>query len=265
MHDDDPLFKGRSPARQASPKKPVVLKATDVHVRYRVRMVRGSRLGTTRRAGAAKAPKELHAVRGVSVQLREGDCLGIIGENGAGKSSLLRALGGFAPLASGTVLAASAPRLLTVGGATRPSWTGLETIEAGLRALRVPLSQRRYLTQDIVDFTGLADHLESPVSTYSRGMQGRLQFALNTAVPAQILFIDEGLGGADGRYKARSEERIKRMLENSGAIVLVSHSIPTVERLATSVVWLHEGKVELSGRPADVVPRYQQHLDEPNS
>jgi teichoic acid transport system ATP-binding protein len=265
MHDDDLLFKGRSPARKASPTKPVVLKATDVHVRYRIRMARGRRPGTTRRSDAAKAPQELHAVRGVSVQLREGDCLGIVGDNGAGKSSLLRALGGFEPLASGAVLAASAPRLLTVGGATRPSWTGLETIEAGLRALRVPLSQRRYLTQDIVDFTGLGDHLESPVSTYSRGMQGRLQFALNTAVPAQILCIDEGLGGADGRYRVKAQQRIDFMLGNSGAMVLVSHSLATIKRLATHAVWLHEGRIVHEGRPDEVIEIYERYLNAPQS
>ena len=243
----------------------MVLRAEDVHVHYRIRMarVRVAQGWTPRRPRVVEVPRELHAVRGVSLQLRAGECLGIVGDNGAGKSSLLRALGGFEPLAGGAVHVASAPRLLAIGGVTRPTWTGSETIEAGLRALRVPPEQRRDLTEDIVAFTELGDRLDAPVSTYSRGMQGRLQFALNTAVPAQILCIDEGLGGADGRHRAKAQERIAAMLAGAGAMVLVSHSLPLIERLATHAVWLHEGRVVLAGPPADVIAGYEDHLKAP--
>jgi len=240
---------------------PVVLLAQDVHVRYRIRMARSTSRAAARVLPTRTASQEIHAVRGVSGHLREGQCLGIVGDNGAGKSSLVRALAGFEMLASGTVLAASAPRLFAVGGAAKPAWTGLETIEASLRAMKVPLNRRRYLTQDIIDFTELGERLKSPVATYSRGMQGRLRFAINTAVSAQILCIDEGIGGADGRFRERANERISRMLGNAGALILVSHSMESIRKLATDAIWLHEGQVVLAGPVENVTDAYKNYLD----
>lgn len=237
---------------------PVVLQAEGIHVRYRVRPGRQiERAMIARGQPAERRVHEVHAVRGISLSVHEGDCLGIIGQNGAGKSSLVRALAGFEPLSAGRVLAAARPRMLSVGSATKPAWTGWETIELGLIALGVPRNRRQHFSQEIAGFTELGDHLRMPVAIYSRGMQARLQFAINTAVPAAILCIDEALGGADGQFRARAEQRIEKLLSSSGAIILVSHSMDLVGRMSSEVAWIKTGRLHRRGSAADVITAYK--------
>jgi teichoic acid transport system ATP-binding protein len=240
---------------------PVVLQAESVHVRYRVRPRRQvERALIARGQPVERRVRQVHAVQGVSLSVHEGDCLGIIGQNGAGKSSLVRALAGFEPLSAGRVLAAARPRMLGVGSAAKPAWTGWETIDLGLIALGVPRGRRRHFSQEIADFTELGDHLRMPVATYSRGMQARLQFAINTAVPAAILCIDEALGGADGRFRARAEQRIERLLSSSGAIIIVSHSMDLIGRMSSEVVWIKTGRLHRRGRPEEVIAAFKADL-----
>lgn len=240
---------------------PLVLQAEGVHVRYRVRPRRQiERAMIARGQPAERRVREVHAVRGISLSVHEGDCLGIIGENGAGKSSLVRALAGFEPLSAGRVLATARPRMLGLGSATKPAWTGWETIDLGLTALRVPKNRRRHFSQEIADFTELGDHLRMPVATYSRGMQARLQFAINTAVPAAILCIDESLGGADGHFRARAEQRIEGLLSSSGGIILVSHSMDLIGRMSSEVAWIKAGRLHRRGSPEEVIAAFKANL-----
>ena len=237
---------------------PVLLTADDVHIEYRTRVPRPIQQALRNR-GERGEQRTVHAVRGISLTLREGDALGIIGSNGAGKSSLLRGLAGLEPLAEGSVYAAEAPHLLGVGAALRTTWTGWETIEVGLRASGVRRPSRRQLSQEIADFTELGPHLDLPVGTYSRGMQGRLNFAISTAVAQRILFIDESLGGADDRFRARAEERTAAVLARSAAMIIVSHSMSTVRRLANRVIWMESGLVRTSGDPEEIVTEYERN------
>lgn len=233
----------------------MLLEASDVHVRYRIRVSRSVEQALRARR-LPESGQDTHAVRGVTLQVREGDCIGIIGSNGAGKSSLLRAIAGLEPLASGQLLAVARPRLLGIGAALKPAWTGWETIDVGLIAMGVSRKRRPHIAQEIAAFTELGPSLRLPVATYSRGMGSRLLFGISTAVPARILLIDESLGGADGRFKARAEARVQAMLKASEGIVIVSHSMSTIHQLATEVVWLEQGRVTLRGEPDSVTAAY---------
>jgi ABC-type polysaccharide/polyol phosphate transport system ATPase subunit len=239
--------------------EPLLLDARDVVVEYRIRVPRPLRRNDRRRNPALER-RIIRAVDTVSLSLREGDAVGLIGSNGAGKSSLLRALAGLEPIAGGTVHAVSPPHLLGVGEALKPTWTGWETIDVGLRASGVRLVSRRHLAQEIADFTELGPYLDLPVSTYSRGMKGRLLFALSTAVARRVLFVDESLGGADGRFRKRAEERVASIVARSSAMLLVSHYMPTIARLTNRVLWMESGCAKESGAPEQVIARYEEHL-----
>lgn len=228
-----------------------VLRATDVHIRYRLD-------GIHRRDREGRAtPQEVHALRGVSFTLRAGESLAVVGENGAGKSSLLAALAGLLPLASGTVRATTRPRLLSVGAVLQPLWTGRESIRVGLAALQAPTVDRGALEEDIERFVELGDALDLPVRTYSRGMAGRLLFAINTAVPAGILIVDEALGGADGRFRQRAQARLDALLAASGALIVASHNRPTLERLCTRAILLRSGRVAAAGGVREILDLHE--------
>lgn len=243
--------------KRPAPKRSLLLEASDVHVHYRIRASRSVEQALRARR-LPDSGRDTHAVRGVTLQVREGDCLGVIGSNGAGKSSLLRAIAGLEPLASGQLLAVARPRLLGVGAALKPAWTGWETIDVGLIAMGVSRKRRPHIAQEIAEFTELGPSLKLPVATYSRGMGSRLLFGISTAVPARILLVDESLGGADGRFKARAEARVAAMLRASEGIVIISHSMSTIRRLATEVLWLEQGRVTRRGEPVSVTAAYTE-------
>lgn len=228
-----------------------VLRATDVHIRYRLDPVHH------RAPGGRAVPREVHALRGVSLTLRASESLALVGENGAGKSTLLAALAGLLPLAAGTVRATSRPRLLSVGAVLQPLWTGRESIRVGLAALQVPRAERAAREEDIERFAELGDALDLPVQIYSRGMVGRLLFAINTAVPAGILIVDEALGGADGRFRARAQARLDALLAASGALIVASHNRPTLERLCTRALLLRSGRVAAEGTVREVLDLHE--------
>lgn len=231
-----------------------LLRAVDVHVRYRLDARRDFRRGEK-----VRAPRqEIHALRGVSLELHEGEALALVGENGAGKSTLLGALAGLVPLSAGSIEAIVRPRLLSVGAVLQPRWTGRESIRVGLAALNVPRPERASLVDDIERFAELGDALDRPVRTYSRGMRGRLLFAINTAVPEGILIVDEALGGADGSFQARAQERLDALLAASGSLVVASHSRPTLERLCERAVLLHDGQVAAEGTVSEVFDAYER-------
>lgn len=236
---------------------PVVLRAEDVHVRYRVR-ARAPREGS--RWSMRPVMRDIDAVRGVSLDLRAGESLAIVGQNGSGKSSLLRVLAGLLPPSRGNIHAQVRPRLLGVGAVMRPHWTGRESICVGLAALAVPASLRNAVMADIQDFVELGDALDLPVSTYSRGMHARLLFAISTAVPAGILIVDEALGGADGRFRERAQRRLDRLLEDSGSLIIASHQPALLLRLCTRAVLLRDGRLVGEGAVDDVLAAYGDRL-----
>ena len=230
-----------------------LLRAVNIHVRYRVK-ARRVRERSLRRIAPTMS---VHAVRGVSIELNSGDALAVVGENGAGKSSLLAALAGLVLPSQGSVSFVVRPRLLGVGAVLHGGWTGRESIRVGLAALRVPTSKRTYVEREIAEFTELGDALNRPVQSYSRGMRSRLLFAINTAVPAGILLVDEALGGADGRFKARADERLERILSESGALVVTSHNRHILERLCTRAILLRQGRVVAQGTVDQVFDKYE--------
>jgi teichoic acid transport system ATP-binding protein len=234
-----------------------LLVAEDVHVRYRVFEDSASTLRQTIVRGFRRKPhKEVHAVRGVSAVLHAGEALGVIGRNGSGKSTFLRAMAGLTPVASGSVRAASVPVLLGVGSVLQPDLSCRRNVVLGATALGLTRTTAQDRLDDVLEFAGLRDQADVPFRTLSSGMRARLQFAIATATRPEILMIDETLAVGDAEFRSRSEARIAQMIEGSGAVVLVSHSMGLMAATCTRMIWLDKGRVLAEGEPAEVVERY---------
>ncbi|MEM9035813.1 MAG: ABC transporter ATP-binding protein [Actinomycetota bacterium] len=229
----------------------------DVHVAYRVYEDRQAGLKELVAQGRiSREHRRIHAVKGVSLDVFEGETLGIVGGNGSGKSTLLAAMTGLLPLESGSIAVRSRPRLLGVSAVLRPSLSGRRNIVIGGLALGLRLSEVERRMDDIVEFAGLTDAIDLPMRTYSSGMRARLNFAIATSTVPDILLIDEALAVGDEEFRTRSEERIDEIRARAGSVVLVSHNLREIEQSCDRAVWLDHGVLRREGDPSEVVEAY---------
>ncbi len=228
----------------------------NLHVDYRAYAsgkAAGSGMTLLRRR---KGIRVVHALRGVSFSVREGETVGIIGANGSGKSTLMRAIAGLTPAASGAVYTASPATLLGVNAILIGELSGEKNVALGTLALGLSRQQARATLPGIVEFSGLADVIDLPMNTYSSGMQARLRFAIAMSRKHQILLVDEALAVGDKAFRAKSEERIRKLREDAGSIFLVSHSMGSILDTCTRALWLDAGQIRMDGKPKDVVRAY---------
>ena len=197
------------------------------------------------------------ALRDVSFTVSPGHMLGIVGRNGAGKSTLLRVLSGVSRPDEGAVeMFGRVDALLDLGTGFHPDLTGRENVYVNgvINGLT-----RREVTQrfdSIVAFAELEDFIDSPLRTYSTGMQMRLAFAVATHTHPDILLIDEVLAVGDAAFQRKCLDRIGQFKAEGCSIVLVSHDTELVAELCDEALWLRGGVVAAYGTGADVVKRY---------
>lgn len=186
----------------------------------------------------------IEALKNVSLEIRPGDRVGIMGHNGAGKTSLLRMLAGIYEPTSGRVsVEGKVSSLLDVTLGMDFEATGHENIL--LRGLMLGLSvdQIKELTPSIVEFSGLGDFLDVPVRTYSSGMVLRLAFSIITSAPAEILLMDEWLSVGDADFVGRAEQRLKELVRGANILVLASHSREVIQHLCNVHVTMEHGEI----------------------
>lgn len=235
----------------------------DVHVTYRVFEDRRPAIIDIISNGFKRpASRKIEAVRGVSFTAHEGEAIGVIGGNGAGKSTLFRAMAGLIPPTSGMVYARSQPSLLGVGAALQPAASGRRNIELGGLALGLSHDEVAQKMEGIIAFTGLRDHIDLPIRTYSTGMRARLHFAIATAIDPELLLIDEALSVGDSTFKRRSRQRIEQMREKAGTVFVVSHSLRSIRRLCSRVIWIEHGRVVIDGDTNEVIEAYRAAKDD---
>jgi teichoic acid transport system ATP-binding protein len=236
----------------------------DVHVTYRVWTSRtpadGERKWWQRGSRAVPTKREVHAVRGISFEARQGETIGIIGRNGSGKSTLLRAIAGLIPPNQGTVYADGQPTLLGVSSALVQSLTGARNIELGLLALGMSQKEIASKFDDIVEFSGLGKSIHMPMSTYSSGMGARLKFAIATAITHDILLIDEALSTGDSEFVEKSAARIEELRDEAEAIFLVSHSASAIRAICDRAIWIDAGQIVMDGPTEEVLSKYLESV-----
>jgi teichoic acid transport system ATP-binding protein len=202
------------------------------------------------------------ALRGVSFELEKGKILGIIGKNGSGKSTMLRAIAGiFSPDKGIIDLHGNNVSLLSIGVGFQPKLTGHENIYLSGMLLGFSEAEIRSKYKEIVEFSELGSFIQKPVKTYSSGMYSKLAFSVTAILKADIMLIDEVLSVGDAHFKEKSYNKMKELInDNNRTVVIVSHSIETLAELCNEILWLHDGKVKMIGEPNKVLEAYSEFM-----
>jgi ABC-2 type transport system ATP-binding protein len=200
---------------------------------------------------------EVRALQNVTLTLKDGDRVGLIGSNGAGKSSLLRLLAGIYRPTNGRL--SRSGRVMTVfdlGYGMDEDASGYENIRIGATMLGVPKQALQALTEDIEEFSELGEALLRPIRTYSAGMRVRLAFGLASSVTADILLIDEIIGVGDARFMVRAKQRLLDRMSGAKILVLASHAEAVLLEFCTTSLVLNDGRVEFAGETAAALKFY---------
>lgn len=203
---------------------------------------------------------EFIALNDVSFDVYKGDILGIVGFNGAGKSTMLKILAGVLKPTKGTVkVKGSVAPLIEVGAGFDPELTAKENIFLNGAILGYDRKFLREHFQEIIDFAELERFVNVPVKNFSSGMYARLGFAIATVVQPDILIVDEVLSVGDFHFQEKCERRIKGMIERGTTIIIVSHDIGMIERLCNKVLWLDHGIKKDFGNTVEICEEYKKH------
>ena len=172
------------------------------------------------------------ALHDLSLNLKSGDRLGVMGPNGAGKSTLLRVIAGiYAPTSGSIEVKGRIASLIDISLGMELEASGFENIRMRGVMMGLSLKQIKSLEEEIAEFTELGPYLNMPIRSYSTGMHMRLGFAVSTAVPADILLMDEWLSVGDDAFKVKAEKRLEDYVNKSSILVLASHSKATIDKL----------------------------------
>jgi len=200
------------------------------------------------------------ALRDVSFELQRGECIGVIGDNGAGKSSLLKLLAGTLQPSTGTIeRVGRITAILELGAGFHPDFSGRDNLYFGGSLIGINHDDMARLEPEIIDFCELGEALDRPVKTYSSGMTVRLAFALVTAVQPDVLIIDEALAVGDQNFQKKCVERITAFRNNGCTILFCSHSPYHIRHLCDRALWLKGGRVEQFGNTEVVLAAYDVH------
>lgn len=202
------------------------------------------------------------AVRGVSFNVPKGQIMGIIGKNGSGKSTMLRAIAGiFSPDSGSIDLHGFSVSLLSIGVGFQKKLTGRENIILSGMLLGFSEEHIKEKMDQIIKFAELGDFIDRPVRTYSSGMYSKLAFSITAILETDIMLIDEVLSVGDAKFKKKSYNKMKKLItDKSKTVIIVSHSSETLRKLCDTILWLHDGEVKMQGSVAEVLPVYEEFM-----
>jgi ABC-type polysaccharide/polyol phosphate transport system ATPase subunit len=204
---------------------------------------------------------EVRALSNINLSIRQGDRLGIVGHNGAGKSTMLKMLAGIYPPTSGTrrvVGEICSLFELTLG--FEPEASGWENIAyRGYLQGETPKSLRSKLAQ-IAEFSELGEFLDSPVRHYSAGMMVRLAFSVATAIDPEILLVDEVLAAGDLAFQKKARGRMEEMIDRAHLIVMVSHDLEALAKFCNRAIWLDHGQILREGPTDEIIAAYSEAM-----
>ncbi|MEZ6163769.1 MAG: ABC transporter ATP-binding protein [Phycisphaerales bacterium] len=220
----------------------------------------GVGLSYARQGGLPWKRARFWALKDVSFDICRGDTLGVIGRNGAGKSSLLRLIAGIMLPDAGTIERLDGIRcaMLSFGAGFEPRLTGRQNIMLSGLQLGMSRSRIRQREEQIVELASIGDFIDQPVRTYSTGMRARLGFSIAYFIESDILLIDEALATGDEAFRERATGLIKGKINSDQTVVIVTHSMQIVEKTCTRVIQIESGHSLPEQGVEETIKRYRE-------
>ena len=241
--------------------KEAIVQIENVSVSYRLPT---ERIGSFKEYAIRKLQRRVKiedfwALVDVSMTVNKGDVFGIIGNNGAGKSTILKVISRVLKPSKGRVMVRGriAP-LLELGAGFHPELSGRENVFLNGALLGYSREDMEKVFDEIVAFSELEQFINSPIRTYSSGMYARLGFAVATAHVPDVLILDEILSVGDEAFQKKSRERLQSFQEKGSTVLMVSHGLDSMITMCNRVAWLDQGKLRLLGEPSEVVAAYRE-------
>jgi lipopolysaccharide transport system ATP-binding protein len=204
---------------------------------------------------------EFWALENISVNIKRGECVGIIGKNGSGKSTLLRLLNGIYPPDLGKItINGRIGALIAVGAGFHPHLTGKENIFLNASLLGMSKQEIDAKFDEIVNFADIGEFLDAPVATYSSGMTVRLGFSIAIHSEPEILIADEVLAVGDLTFALKCYRKISDYRKKGGTLILVSHSIQLIRNTCEKVIWINNGKLKEIGETQNICDKYEEFM-----
>jgi ABC-type polysaccharide/polyol phosphate transport system ATPase subunit len=187
----------------------------------------------------------LRALENISLEVRRGERIGIVGGNGNGKTTLLKLIGGMLPVVSGSVeVHGSVRTLLTISAGTVPALTGRQNAKMRYALLGIRSITESEYVSDVEAFSDIGAFFDMPLGTYSPGMYSRIQFAMSTVEPADILLLDEWIGVADQNFQNKANDRLENYIQKNEGFLFASHNEELVKRMTNRTIRLVNGRLE---------------------
>jgi ABC-type polysaccharide/polyol phosphate transport system ATPase subunit len=234
-----------------------VVQVNDVSKKYRLFKERNQSLKATVMRGKRAVIEDFWALRNVSFEVPEGVTFGLVGENGSGKSTMLKLLAQILRPDGGSVsVKGKISALLELGAGFHPELSGRENVYLNGAILGLTRRELERRFDGIVDFAGIGAFIDEPVKNYSSGMYVRLGFSVAINVDPDILLVDEVLSVGDEAFQRKSSEKFAELKEQGKTIVLVSHAMGSVQSLCDEVAWFEHGHLKKLGQPRDIIQSY---------
>lgn len=199
----------------------------------------------------------VRALQGINFEIVEGERVGLLGHNGAGKSTMLRVLSRvYTPQSGVARIEGQVTSLIDISLGINPEASGRENIFVRGTLLGMAKIEIAEKFDEIVEFSELGDFIEMPVRTYSSGMHLRLAFAVSTVLKPEILLMDEWLSVGDENFRTKAEERLTNLVDSAKILVIASHSRELIEKTCTRAIWMEHGQVKMDGPATEVAAAY---------
>lgn len=239
----------------------IVIRAENVSVKY---LIAFDRIRSIKEYIIQRIKKNVHfeeflALQSVNLEVRKGEVVGIIGDNGAGKSTFLKVVSGIIKPSEGKMAVSGVVvPLLELGSGFDFDLTGRENIflNGAILGYSEDFLNEKY--DQIVAFSGLGKFIDVPLRNYSSGMIIRLAFSVATVVNPDILIVDEILAVGDLDFQEKSKQRMRDLMSGGTTVLFVSHNLEQVKQLCDRVVWLEHGVVQMDGKTEDVCAMYEK-------